>query len=101
MEKDEKAINGKETKAEKRGTFTTEEKAQYEVFANGNLPRETLDKWIRNDINSAMSLLHASLTDETIFKALGDAFEARYRKLHEQKVDDDHSPKKTLGHASK
>lgn len=77
-------MDNEKSKAQKidGGASTTEEKAQYEVFKNGELPRATLDKWIRTDLESAMSVLHAIRHDDTIFKAVGDAFEARYRKLH-------------------
>lgn len=62
--------------------FTTEEKAQYEVFKNGNLPRETIKKWIENDLGAIISFAHGCLRDEIILKALVDTYYDRYTKLH-------------------
>lgn len=63
---------------------TTDEKAQYEVFTNGTLPRETISKWIRNDLTAVLSFVHGILNDEKIFGALTDAYYERYRQLHDQ-----------------
>lgn len=63
--------------------FTSEEKAQFEVFRNGKLSRETIEKWVRNDLTAVMSFIHGTLKDESIFKALVDAYYYRYQKLHE------------------
>lgn len=69
-----------------------EEKAQYEVFKNGGLPQDTIDKWIKNDLSAIQSFVHGILTDESIFRALSDAYYARYRALHNSKeVSDDKS----------
>lgn len=62
--------------------WTTEEKAQYEVYKNGDLSRATIADWIRNDLQSIASFIHGTLTDETIFNATVDAYYARYKKLH-------------------
>lgn len=78
------------------GPGTTEEKAQYEVFSNGSLKRATLEKWIRIDIESAMSFLHAARTDDMIFKAVCDAFEKRYQKLHAKQNEDDTSSNSSI-----
>lgn len=63
----------------------TDEKAQYEVFRNGNLPRETIREWIGNDLKSIQSFVHGCLNDPDIFDAIVDAYYKRYSQLHEQK----------------
>lgn len=62
--------------------FTTEEKAQYEIFRNGTLPKETIAKWIKNDLSAINSLVHACLNDEGVFNALVEAYYNRYLELH-------------------
>lgn len=69
--------------------FTTEEKAQYEIFRNGELSRETIGKWVRNDLTSIGSFIHGTLNDATIFNALVDAYYFRYQKLHGKEVKDE------------
>lgn len=64
---------------------TTEEKAQYEVFRNGDLPRETISGWITNDLKAIMSFVHGCLNDPQIREPLIDAYYARYKKLHAAK----------------
>lgn len=71
--------------------FTTEEKAQFEVFRNGKLSRETIEKWVRNDLTAVMSFIHGTLKDESIFKALVDAYYYRYQRLHENSKLNDES----------
>lgn len=66
--------------------WSTEEKAQYEVFKNGSLSRETIDKWIRNDLGAIASFVHGVMTDDKIFEALSLAYYERYKKLHEVKA---------------
>lgn len=75
--------------------FTTDEKAQYEVFKNGHLPKETIEKWIKNDLNAIVSFAHGVMNDQHIFQALVSAYYQRYLALHEQKVDEMHEPKYT------
>lgn len=86
----EKENSRQETIAEKsRERFvTTDEKAQFEVFANGNLPRETIARWIKNDLSAVLSFVHGVLRDEKIFNALVDAYFERYKVMHEEKKDD-------------
>lgn len=87
--KDEKNISAKiitESEIKYKGEsefITTEEKAQYEVFRNGELPKQTIEKWIRNDLGAIMSFVQGCLTDPTIFRAVADAYYERYKKLHE------------------
>lgn len=71
--------------------FTAEEKAQFEVFRNGKLDRETIGRWVRNDLTAIMSFVHGTLKDDTIFNALVDAYFFRYQKLHETKLENDKS----------
>lgn len=68
--------------------ITTEEKAQYEVFRNGELPRETIATWIKNDLTATASFIHGCLRDEMIFEALVDAYFKRYKNLHAKKDDE-------------
>lgn len=62
--------------------ITTEEKAQYEVFTNGDLPKETIAKWIKNDLSAAASFIHGCLRDPMIFDALVEVYYKRYKNLH-------------------
>lgn len=68
--------------------ITTEEKAQYEIFRNGSLPRETIEKWIRADIAAIRSLLDGIWRDEKIFGAIVDQYYARYQELHTKPQED-------------
>ena len=61
---------------------TTEEKAQYQVFARGDLPKDQLREWINNDLRAVMSCISTLLTDKEDNSSLVDAFYARYQKLH-------------------
>lgn len=61
---------------------STVEKAQFEVFTNGSLPRETLEKWIRNDLSAVASFADACLKEPEIMKAVVDVYYNRYVKLH-------------------
>lgn len=65
--------------------WSTEEKAQFEVYRNGSLSRDTIAKWIRNDLGAIASFVHGVMTDEKIFGVLTDAYFERYKKLHEEK----------------
>lgn len=69
--------------------LSTEEAAQYEVFKNGSISRETVDKWVRNDLTAIMSFLQVAWSDELVFRSIADAFYARYEKLH-AKIKEDH-----------
>lgn len=62
----------------------TDEKAQYEVFRNGSIPRETIAEWVANDLKAILSFVSGVLKDERIREPLIDAFYERYKKLHEQ-----------------
>lgn len=77
--------NGSKVGPQVKG-WSTEEKAQYEVYRNGNLSRETIAGWIKNDLSAVSSFVHGCISDKTIFDALVDAFYARYKKLHDEKV---------------
>lgn len=83
---EQKKTNGAENSAEVRESeklgFTTEEKAQYEVFRNGNLPRETVHEWVNNDLKAIMSFVSGVLRDPDLNDALVDAFYLKYKKLH-------------------
>lgn len=88
MEKNEK-ITSEKTNAKVKeqrpdNMFTTDEKAQYEVFKNGNIPRETLANWIENDLRAILSFVHGCLNDKVIKEALIDAYYMRYKALHNQ-----------------
>lgn len=61
---------------------TTDERAQYEVFRNGDLPRETIEKWIEADLRAIMSLVSGMLNDPEIRGPVVDAYYSRYKKLH-------------------
>lgn len=69
--------------SERESFLTTEEKAQYEVFKNGKLPRETIEQWIKNDFNTIRSFIHGCMSDPVIFQKIVDVFFERYQKLHE------------------
>lgn len=90
MDEQEKNNGAKTTpqKGQRESFFTTEEKAQYEVFRNGNLPRETIEKWIRNDLSAVLSFVHGILNDEEIFTVLVDKYYEKYKKLHENSPSD-------------
>lgn len=94
MTTNEKENTSPKVKTEKP-YFTTEEKAQYEVFRNGSLPKETIEKWIRNDLNAVLSFVHGCLSDAAIFDALAGAYYERYKNLHAEKIDKDHEPTRT------
>lgn len=82
MENEQKTHQRKQAVSQTEAFITTEEKAQYEVFTNGNLPRETIEKWIRNDLSAIQSFVHGCLNDKTVFEAVVDAYYNRYKKLH-------------------
>lgn len=87
--KNEKKDSGQKVAAEnsRERFITTDEKAQYEVFANGDLPKDTISKWIRNDLSACLSFIHGVLRDEKIFNALVDAYYDRYKMLHDSQKD--------------
>lgn len=92
--KDEKDVSPKvETKGSSIPFLTTAEKAQYEVFQNGALPRDTIEKWIRNDLTAVMSFVHGILNDPDIFPAVVDLYFKKYQALHGNLVDQMHAPK--------
>lgn len=95
--KDEKVISPKVATKNKpdngHSIFTTAEKAQYEVFKNGGLPKETIEKWIRQDLNAIQSFVHGILNDPEIFPAVVDLYYKKYQALHTN--DKDHEPKRT------
>lgn len=84
-----KENNGPKVSGQSEKFVTTAEKAQYEVFANGKLSRETIGKWLGNDLRSIMSLVHGLLNDKEMFDALIDLYYKRYNELHSKKVDDE------------
>lgn len=86
MKKDEKTISP--AVANENGPVTSDEKAQYEVFRNGKIDRETIAKWTRADIQSANALLSACWREESVFQALVDSLFAKYQALHQQPSDD-------------
>lgn len=69
-------------KGQKESFITTEEKAQYEVFKNGNLPRETIERWLRNDMSAILSFVHGMMNDEDIWPGVVDKYYEKYKKLH-------------------
>lgn len=87
--------SGNETDEKRRpeAFVTTAEKAQYEVFLNGALPKETIEKWIRQDLNAIASFVHGILNDPDIFPAVVDLYYKKYQALHTN--DKDHEPKRT------
>lgn len=94
MNKDEKARTqqGPNTSPKveaKENLFTTDEKAQYEVFKNGNLPRDTIQRWIENDLGAIISFAHGILKDERVKKTLVDAYYERYTALHANAKDNE------------
>lgn len=92
--KHEKNISPKvETKGNEIPFLTTAEKAQYEVFNNGGLPKETIEKWIRNDLTAVLSFVHGILNDPDIFPAVVDLYFKKYQALHGNMVDQMHAPK--------
>lgn len=80
--------NGSKVGSQVKGEWSTEAKAQYEVYRNGNLSRDTIAQWIRNDLSAVISFSHGCLDDKLIFDALVNAFYARYEKLHGEKHDE-------------
>lgn len=90
--------NGTKSQA-KESLFTTDEKAQYQVFKNGELPKETIAEWIRNDLQAIMSFVHGMLKDEYVFGVLVNAYYERYKALHQlekDKINDKaHEPQRT------
>lgn len=79
----EQKING--AKSAPQAIVGTDEKAQYEVFRNGDLPRETIKEWIGNDLKAILSFVSGVLRDPEIMEPLVDAYYARYKKLHAPK----------------
>lgn len=82
METNEK-VTSTTSNGNKQAFITSEEKAQYEVFRNGDLPKETIEQWITNDLMAVKSFVSGILEDKTIFNALTSAYYERYKKLHE------------------
>lgn len=68
--------------------WSSEEKAQYEVFRNGKLPRETISGWIDNDLRAIMSFVSGVLNDPELHDALVEAYYKKYQKLHANKEED-------------
>lgn len=66
---------------------STDEKAQYEVFRNGELPRDQIAEWINNDLKATLSFISGALNDSEINNALVDAYYNRYKKLHAKNVE--------------
>lgn len=81
----EKKNSSVEDFAKGESFVTTAEKAQYEVFTRGTLPRETIEKWIVNDMRSAQSLIHGILSDEECLKVIVDHYYKVYKGLHTKK----------------
>lgn len=67
--------------------FTTAEKAQYEVFKNGTLPRETIQKWVTADLRAIQSLVYGILNDEVLKEAVAEHYYKIYQKLHPNETD--------------
>lgn len=80
----EKKNDGAKVGAKKAEAFvTTEAKAQYEMFRNGTLPRETVEQWLRTDFDAIMSLVHSIKHDPDVWDALVEAMYKKYKKLSE------------------
>lgn len=63
--------------------FTLEEKAQYEVFKNGDLPRETIAKWTKQDLSAIRAFVHIITSNENVMEALVNGLYNNYKKLHD------------------
>lgn len=82
--KNEQKNDGPKVSGQDERFITAAEKAQYEVFANGNLPRETIHKWIGNDLRAIQSFVHGVLNEPTIMEAVVNAYYDRYKKMHNE-----------------
>lgn len=82
MKNNVKEDDGAKARAESDTFATTKEKAQYEIFRNGSLPRETIASWIRNDLTSILSLVSSLRSEKELFDALVDSMFIKYRSLH-------------------
>lgn len=87
MENEKEEKNVRAVNAEEK-IFTTAEKAQYELFARGDLSKEVIAKWIENDLRAIASFIHSCLKDERIKDALIDRHYEIYKELHVIKKDD-------------
>lgn len=89
MKNNGKENHGAETASE--NIVGSAERAQYEVFRNGSLPRETIDKWVRNDLTAIMSFCHTVMHSPDVWNALVDALYAKYQSLHTKEENNDKS----------
>lgn len=91
---DEKKNSGQETLAEKgkERFVTAEEKAQYEVFANGTISREQIGNMIDNDLRAVISFAHGMLRDKEVHDAVVDVYFKRYQALHLSKKENGNKP---------
>lgn len=86
---DEKKNSGQETLAQKvdrrngERPVTAHEKAQYEVFANGDISKERIGEMIDNDLKAIMSFAHGMLHDKELRVAVVDIYYKRYKALHD------------------
>lgn len=71
--------NGSKVVAQ-NGPVGIEESAQYEVFRNQDLSRDTVDQWCGNDLESIRALVQIIMDDPIVRGALVDAMYARYKK---------------------
>lgn len=58
--------------------LSSAERAQVEAFRNGQVSKEVLEGWIRNDLQSAVSLLMSMLHDPEVWRVVADRYYARY-----------------------
>lgn len=77
-----KKNESQENNGTENNAFTTAEKAQYQIFQKGDLPKEQLEQWIRNDLRAIQSFVHGCLNDPEIFEAVSNAYYKRYKALH-------------------
>lgn len=88
-------MNGKENDGAKSapknssGPVGIDETAQFEVFRNGNIPKERLREYIVNDVKAIMSFCHAVINDPDVLGSLTDGFYKRYEALHRKEVTPD------------
>lgn len=78
-----KKNNGPETPSE-NGPVGLKENADFEVFRNGELPKETIAKWLANDLKAVLSLVSGILKDAELNSLIVDYYYGQYKKMHEK-----------------
>lgn len=90
--KNEQKNNGATAETQRRLTSTAE-KAQYEVFRNGKVPRERIAEWLERDLDSIRSLVYELRFNADLKEALVDVYYARYQELTSAAKDEVQSEK--------